>query len=82
MAIISEFGEDERARREASEQAGSARGCGKCGRTFDRLASWQVAHDPSWPGGCVPSEVAGLTEVDGVFTYGGRALAVLLLKHQ
>jgi hypothetical protein len=61
--------------RDAIEAALRPRGCERCGRTFAGHAAWQVAHDPHWPGGCVPPEVAGLTCTDGVWGVPGSAAA-------
>ena len=70
--IIRHQHDDEQRDREALEAATRARGCGRCGRTYAGSAAYQVAHDPGWPG-CVPPDVAGLIEVDGVWCVPGAA---------
>lgn len=58
-----------RARRRESEVAAQkVVECTSCGRRFVGGA-WQVAHDPRWPGGCVPTSAVEslLTEVRGVW---------------
>jgi hypothetical protein len=63
------------AERAAIEEASKPRGCGSCGRTFADLASYTVHRDSRWPGGCVPPDVVGLVDVDGVLCRIGSAAA-------
>ena len=75
--IMSEYIRDDRQAADAERAAVEAfmrpRSCSRCGFTFATQAEHQVAHDPHWPGGCVPPEVAGLVEVDGVWCQVGSA---------
>ncbi len=73
--MVQEFREASRREQEAAEAAGRPKGCRSCGRTFANSAAFTVAHDPMWPGGCVPPDVAGLIEVDGVWCRPGSDAA-------
>jgi hypothetical protein len=63
-----------RREQEAIEEARRPVSCRRCGRTYGGSVAYQVAHDPEWPG-CVPPDVAGLIEVDGVFCVPGSDAA-------
>lgn len=60
--------EAEAIERDAVDEALRPRGCPRCGLVFGSAAAFTVAHDPNWPGGCLPPGAAGqLAEVDGVW---------------
>ena len=66
--IIRQSGDAERLDAEAIEAATRPRGCPACGLTFGSAAAFTVAHDPHWPGGCLPPGAAGqLVDIDGVW---------------
>ena len=74
--IIRRFTEAARREREAVSEALQPRGCPACGLVFGSHAAYTVAHDPHWPGGCLPPGAAGqLEQHDGVWVIPGSDAA-------
>jgi hypothetical protein len=76
MARISREQRDHDAReQEAVLAAMQPKSCQRCGCTFGDQSAYTVHSDDRWPDGCVPAEVCGLVDVDGVLCMPGSDAA-------
>jgi hypothetical protein len=74
--IAKRFADAVRRERDAVGAALRPRGCAVCGLVFGSHAAFAVAHDPAWPGGCMPPGALGqLRELDGVWVIPGSDAA-------